>query len=173
MKTTTIFILLFLPFIARAEFSSEPCDSAVQDEIGMKLLKCNLNTFHNWKIKFDKQEMVCNAVNGYKFRRYKRTKCLLGTGLISGACFAVGVGITMAGDGGSGLSEKQYNAAFAAISGAAVINAAIWMVFYFKDGIVKTNEEKELIKEYKNTKINEQNYYYKPMQSVSLLSIEF
>jgi hypothetical protein len=166
-------VFLFLGSNGYAGILHSPCDSKTQDELGHILLRCNEDTFHIWKINNNiKEEMICNALRGYQKRKKEMNICLIGTISISAPCLVTLLAFSMSSDGGSGLSD-QLNKASYWLAGVGALNAAIWMGTFTAVYFNKTEQEKELIKEYKSTKHNEQANYYKPMQSVSLISIQF
>jgi hypothetical protein len=170
---TLVAFLFLLGSNGYAGILHSPCDSKTQDELGHILLRCNEDTFHIWKIRnSNKDEMICNALKGYQKRRKEMNICLIGTISISAPCLVTLLAFSMSSDAGNGLSN-QLNTASYWLAGIGALNAAIWMGTFTAVYFNKTEQEKDLIREYKSTRTAEQSYYYKSMRSVTLLSMQF
>jgi hypothetical protein len=135
-----------------------PCDSVTKDKLGGKLLKIEPDTFHQWRIKHHKDELVCEALKGYQQRKKKQSNIIKGMAIISGTCMFGVLGLTMSGDGMDSTQSEAFSDSYYTASGIltviGIINAGIWMLFYRKYALNLTEPEKYLIKDYTTTELD-------------------
>jgi hypothetical protein len=167
----SIFIILTLSFLATAQsdFRKDSCTTQTLNLLGSYLLREDQDTINLWRINNNKDNLLCAALKGYQERQKLRRKMLIGTLSISGPCLLFTLIGSFSDGGYSPIPEKL-------IEGSAIIaavNAAIWMGFYIKFRIERTDPEKTLINDYKEYQNKTQSNLKNSSQSLLNLAIEF